>query len=299
MALNYKQGDGFIRIFQTQDNYVRWYSVLLQLAMDGNISGIKKMEMPQPFINLVPDQSLDLFSNIQLESLSAKNAKLLASARSMIECAEGGDVDALREACSAYSNAFEVFNVEVCSFRQSVFFEERGYDQLSGLKNEKMMRQELRTELERLSRHGQNFSLALAQIDDFEVIKEHCAESEIYEYIKMAGDAVIECLRPFDDAYYAGENEFILCLKQTDVSGGVKAFQRFEEYLEGRKMMYEVDGESRMLSMSCCVAEPLADDDIDDLLDNLRKDIGSIEQTQGTAFAYHEMSPLQRYIKSQ
>ena len=299
MALNYKQKDRLSRVLEMQDAYTHWYMNFSRHILSYDIEAAAKVPRPSLFLESIAEQVLDLFSDEHLQVLNKKNMALFDMTDAMIRNAKIDKKDETYEAYIACNEVFDKFFNDVCQFRQSVFYKERGFDKFSGLKNERTMHKDLYIEMERLARDGQEFSLALAQIDDFEKIKGSFGDEKVEEYIKVASSAVIECLRPFDDAYYPRENEFILCLKQANVSGGLRAFQRFEQYLDECDVSYEMDGEQHKLSMSCCVAAPVAGDDVNTLLENLREDIVTVEKVQGMAFSYQETSPLQRYIKSQ
>jgi len=88
-------------------------------------------------------------------------------------------------------------------------------------------------------------------------------------------------------------------LKQAEVSGGITALERLRRELERQNIsLVTQSGEKSLLSMSCCIAEPVEGDDMRELVKNLRLDLES--STQGevdTVLRYNELSPLQRFIK--
>jgi diguanylate cyclase (GGDEF)-like protein len=152
--------------------------------------------------------------------------------------------------------------------------------------------------MERLSRHGQSFSLALVVIDDFDEILKALGRDEADQVIKRAAGFVRTSLRSFDGAYNMGHGEFVLSLKQASISGGQKALERLRDELEKSDVTYRIDTQYKKITMSCCVAEPLPDDDLHLLLGNLRADLGMQEKEAGTVLTYFEMSPLQQFVKT-
>jgi len=56
--------------------------------------------------------------------------------------------------------------------------------------------------------------------------------------------------------------------------------------------------ESKKASLSCCVAEPLPNDNLDNLLANMRNDLDTTDKNEDAVLEYYELSPLQRYIKT-
>ena len=51
------------------------------------------------------------------------------------------------------------------------------------------------------------------------------------------------------------------------------------------------------VTMSYCVAEPVPGDTLDDLLDNMRRDLSQWDEKADQAVEYTEQSPLQRFIE--
>lgn len=173
-----------------------------------------------------------------------------------------------------------------------------GLDVLTGLKNKNAMLVDIAQELERLARHGQSFSLALAQVDNYEALFSALGQSSAETIIKNVTQFVRACLRSFDGAYYIGNGEFVLSLKQATALGGQKALERLRVQLEKTGLTYELAGESKDVTMSCCVAEPLPEDDIEQVLTNLRADLNARDREAGAVLVYYEISPLQRFVNS-
>jgi diguanylate cyclase (GGDEF)-like protein len=157
---------------------------------------------------------------------------------------------------------------------------------------------ELERELERRARRGRPFSLALASIDNFDIIREHATEEQLKTILATLGRLIHKCIRSFDDGYRSGEAEFIMSLKHADAAGGATAINRLRSYLDQEKMTVP-DGAGNMvlLTMSYCVAEPVPGDTLDDLMKNMRLDLERYREDGNTSLQYYEQSPLARLIR--
>lgn len=283
MSLDYYRIDRFDKVLRIQDIYTQWH-------LDVVCSLLKKQEMEIPFppsvLDIVPEELKKICPPDVLLGLAQKNKQLL-------------DFVLDAEKLDEYMQVFAVFLEELQSFRTYLFLQENGMDEVSGLKNSTAMQSDMQMEMKRLSRQGQVFSVGLARINDYDQIKQQEGEERALEFVRAAANVIIESMRPSDDAYYASENEFVLCMRQTDMAGGIKAFQRFEQLIEQTDMYFGQEGNRKKMTMVCCIAEPVDGDDFAELLANLRHDIKNIDHDEGSAFSFQELSPLQRYIESQ
>ena len=154
-------------------------------------------------------------------------------------------------------------------------------------------------EMSRLRRQGKGFCLAIARIDNFSEIEQHYPDEQSRPLVKLVSDLIKLSIRSFDDAYHMGRGEFVLCLKQTSVSGGFSALERLRRELEVQDIMLDLGTRQMEMSMSCCIAEPVDGDDVHDLLDYLRKDLESTGKRTDRVLEYFELSPLQRYVQTE
>jgi diguanylate cyclase (GGDEF)-like protein len=173
-----------------------------------------------------------------------------------------------------------------------------GIDPASSLRNKKAMVVELERELERRARRGRPFSLAMASIDNFEVLRNHATEAQLKHIFATVGRLIHKCIRSFDDGYRSGESEFVMSLKHADSAGGTTAINRLRSYLDQEKLTVP-DGQGNMapLTMSYCVAEPVPGDTLDELMKNMRQDLERYREGGNTALQYYEQSPLTRLIR--
>jgi hypothetical protein len=73
--------------------------------------------------------------------------------------------------------------------------------------------------------------------------------------------------------------------------------ERLKAELEKQNIEFDIASDTKKLSMSCCISEPLEYDLVDQLLDNLRKELLSSDRRSDRIFEYYEVSPLQKYAQ--
>lgn len=200
----------------------------------------------------------------------------------------------------ALATSFERLTGGIMHVQQDMLLKNSGFDFLSGVRNRGSLHRDLEIEMERLARQGQPFSVALVVIDDLKAIYDSAEDGKKQgdDIVRSVAKLIKRCLRSFDDAYRLDDNEFILALKQTGLSGGMRALERLKMELEENRLTYRDGGQTHTVTLSCCVAEPLPNDGVESLISSLRADLVNIEESQDVILEHHEMSPLQRYIKS-
>ena len=107
-------------------------------------------------------------------------------------------------------------------------------------------------------------------------------------------DRIRDGLRSFDDAYYLGGEFFLVALKHADKVGSQSASTRLSGNINDAKIT-GLGENKELLTVSAVVAEPVEGDDVDALINNMKKDLEGIN-AKGTVLAYNELSPLQRYV---
>lgn len=169
-------------------------------------------------------------------------------------------------------------------------------DVLTGLRTREMFFKDIRRETDRLARQGKPFCIAFARIDNHTAMSKNLITHEYDGCLQLIAKSIKKCLRSFDDAYRMDNDTFVLALKQTGVSGGMKALYRLKEIMLKDKLAYNMEGRDCSLTLSSCIAEPVPEDDIRQLLQNMEKDLDKHGTQAGAIVEYQEMSPLQRFI---
>lgn len=191
---------------------------------------------------------------------------------------------------------YDEFVALIRRLERDVALADSGIDMLTGLRTKQVMVRDLERELERRSRRGRPFCLALSRIDHYKDIKFHLTP-EAHDRVLTDLSTIIKlCIRSFDDAYRLSEGEFLICLKQTEMAGGTTGLNRLRRMMEERAPYYVLNGKEIALSMSSVVAEPQPGDTLDEMIGNMRDDLNKYGGNSSTLLEYIEVSPLQRFI---
>lgn len=218
---------------------------------------------------------------ILMERLRKSHAALESAAHKIMTSADGRpDLSDF----GMFMEAYESFMIQLSDLEKNIVLADFGYDLLTGLRNSSVMIAELSRELERRSRRGQPFSVAVLRIDN-PALREDAAA------IVATAKAVKKTIRAFDDAYICGNGEFVVSLKHSDSKGGVRFVSRFNDSL------LSVVG--RDFTVTACVGEPLPGDDLEGMLANIRDDLDQLSgMGNGVTGEYEEVSPLNKFLMS-
>jgi diguanylate cyclase (GGDEF)-like protein len=239
----------------------------------------------------IPDEFAQRLTKLE-NDLGAKAEEILRAVKNTTEKPSFIAFDAL-------SVLFEEFTHNIRRLQQDLLRENSGLDPMTGLRNTASLDVDLHREMERLARQGRPFSLALVRIDNLDAITEQAGVPRAEQVIRNVADMIRKSLRSFDDAYRITDNEFILSLKQADIRGGLRALERLRLELERKSIVYDEKGNrTNPMTLSCCVAEPVPGEHTRDLIENLRADLHGADKSENIILEYHEMSPLQRFIKT-
>lgn len=190
---------------------------------------------------------------------------------------------------------FEEFTFYIHRLEQDLYAEGNGFGSFAGLRHESVLKQDLSREMERLSRQGRTFCLALVRIDSFSDLLNVSDKNEIDGYIKLLVGLIKLSIRSFDDAYYMGDGLFALCLKQTEIDGGARGMERLRKGLLEKKV--SIPSQSRCLTISCCVTEPVIGDEVAALMEALMDNLERAQEDTDTVLKLRELSALERYAR--
>jgi len=288
MALKYKSNIGLDAIMPVLDEYVVWYGKIVRAYFEG-----------KPYLEAPPAVFEEWISSANLPENTDDRARrihegMLAAARNFITKYASRDNPPLNE-----YNEFSRYYEEFIQFMRRLEFdhtvENSGFDELTGLRSAKLMFEDVSREMERRARRGNPFSIALVKINGYKA-EWRQNESGLSSMILKVSDQMIDCLRSFDDAYYLGDEYFLVSLKHADKVGGQAALVRLNMGIASARIPAP-DDPTEEISISTVLCEPGEGDNLQDLLANMKKDIAGVE-SKGAVLQYSELSPLQRYIHS-
>lgn len=291
MVLEYKSTIDMEEIAKVLDEHVVWYGQLMRVFFERQ--GDKK-PVPSVFKSWIEKSVADgTLAKNTAERISRLHADLVKAADHFMGVALlGGDMPAAE--FNELTRHYEEFIQAMRQIERDQALENSGFDDRTGLRSVKVMHEDLNRELSRRARRGNPFSLALVKINNY---KESWLEQEdsYYLTIRKLADQIKFCLRSFDDAYHMGGEYFLLSLKHADILGSQAAIVRLNGSVNAAHIT--VPGGTEEISVGVVVAEVSAGDEIDTLIENMKKDLSGVD-VHGTVLQYNDISPLQRYIHS-
>ncbi len=99
-------------------------------------------------------------------------------------------------------------------------------DSLSGLGNRTALDQALATESARAQRFGLPFTMLVVDIDHFKNVNDTLGHSAGDQVIRSVATELVACLRPYDQAFRYGGEEFVVLLGQTGTAKGMEIAER-------------------------------------------------------------------------
>ncbi len=303
MPLNYDVDENWKAFLPVLDEHGEWFLSFVQhLFYFEQAAGSVELIKPSSFAKWAvgANRGGDIQVEI-IEKLSHLHQDLMRSSEQLLQIVRANHAPPGWVEFQNFMLLYEEFMHQIRRLEKDFMIEGSGYDRYTGLRSKKMLVRDVERELQRLVRRGKSFCIALAKIDNFSSILNYATPGEVDGYICLVANLIKLSIRSFDDAYYMGRNEFVLCLKQTTVSGGIAALERMKRELEGQELFVNLgEGEKKRLSMSCCIVEPVDGDSIDKLVEDLRNDLKSARDVDvDTVLQYHELSPLQKYVKGE
>lgn len=137
-------------------------------------------------------------------------------------------------------------------------------DPLTGLGNRMALESALETEVARAQRFGHPFSLLIADIDHFKQVNDTLGHSFGDQVIRAVAAQVRSCLRPYDQAFRYGGEEFVVVLSQTGLGKALQVAERIRKRISQR---CPVDAAGGRVTVSIGVGEIRADEGIEALFD--------------------------------
>jgi len=220
---------------QTVDDHIGWLAGWHRLAfldLAARAEAAKKLAPPESFAiwyksalaSLPQDQpSIDRMAVLhdQLHTL----AKLV-----LMKTPEGKPVD--RKDYESVIAKYDELMQGLRRLERAFAVAASGLDLLTGLRSRVGLKEDLAREHSRFLRAGKPFCIAIMDIDHFKAINDTHGHDAGDHVLAAVADHVSRSLRPFDDAYRMGGEEFLLCLKDADLATGLKVLERLRASLE-------------------------------------------------------------------
>lgn len=290
MALEYKSSIGLEAIMPVLDEHVVWYGKLMRSYFEGKVT---TEDSPLIFSEwLIAAKEDKSINEDTAERIHRIHEEMIQAAHNFVSKFKSQEAPPLKE-YDELSHHYEEFIQAMRRIELDQAIENSGFDEKTGLRALKVMEADIAREMERRARRGNPFSLALIKINNFK--EEWRGRDDICnQMIRRISQSMKEILRSFDDAYYLGDEYFLLSLKHSDILGSQVALSRLNQSITGEHIPFP-DDPLEEISISSVVSEPVQGDKLEDLLNNMKKDLEGIDQ-KGTVLQYTDISPLQRYL---
>ncbi len=273
------------------DEHVIWYGKIVRGYFEGKpYSG----PFPDVFWAWIQTAKAENTINIRTsEKLARIYQEMVDAAREFIAKCALQDGLPLKQ-YTEFNRYYEEFIQAMRRIERDQAVENSGFDERTGLRSLRMMRDDIDIEMQRLARQGNPFAVALLKINAFQDVWR--GDSDIcFPMVQKISMQIRECLRAFDDAYYLGDEYFLLSLKHADLIGAESAMGRLNKAIKSVHIPTPGDPLTE-ITISAVVFEPSSADKIDDILVNMKSDLHGIEQ-KSTIIKYNDVSPLQRYVQ--
>ncbi|MGZ9097699.1 MAG: diguanylate cyclase domain-containing protein [Micavibrio sp.] len=297
MPLDYDHDSRLKALSPVLDEHAEWFGrVIRQVFYPEQKMSQGLLAAPESFDNWARDAQRDeAVESATLTRMRRLHDDMRQTAAFLLKEAAGSGYKPEVKYFDSFVTLYDEFHAHIRRLERDLAMSDSGLDALTGLRSRKVMNKDIERELERRSRRGRPFCLALARIDHYEDIK-NMPQAEHDRLMVAASEIIKLCIRSFDDAYRMNDGEFLMCMKQTEMSGGSAGLNRLKKLLEERAPFFNLGGKEIHLTMSSCVAEPQPGDQVDELIANMRKDLNRFGGDAETALEYFEISPLQRFV---
>ena len=291
MPLDYELDSQLKELTEISADCLDWFLTLSKTMFFSSVT-LEQKQPPQSVNNWLNQSANEAVLEHALIDTLRKRFERLTN------CSQNIKTPPEQQAYEELSEHFEKFMDTLRRAEKELILDKSGIDDITGMRRKWVMHKDLEREMQRLARQGKPFSLALVRLNNFIQIEQEEGEEGTNKYLEHIAKLMKQSLRSFDDAYRIGADEFVLSLKQADVSGGIRALERLKELLEANDYTFTSKKlKDQMPSLSCCVAEPVYEDKVEELIANMREDMKEAEQEEQTLLEYYELSPLQRFVK--
>jgi len=287
MAVEYNNSDKFKALAHILEDYTEWFSrISLCVSYPDEESLPKDFSMPTSFVDWL--ESDDVSKEIPVSVMQPVvdiHVAMQEVGTSLIESVRDDRKPKYKEFIEL-RNLWSSFLATIRRLERDSAMDIDSVDEGTGLRSPLAVDKDLQREMGRLARNGTPLALSLVRIDGFQNYDD---ESVI---VPVTVSNIKKSLRPFDDAYYLENGQFLLSLKHTDMAGADAVIARIQRSLS-------VDSDNtRKVTISSCVSEPVPGDNMPELLENMKKDLHNHSDSKGAILKFLEMSPLERFVGS-
>jgi diguanylate cyclase (GGDEF)-like protein len=300
MALTYESNDKMKSLYPVMDEYSGWYGRVIRDTFYPELhTDDKYLGVPEAFRIWMDDVAQnELLDKVSLDHVMKLHSDLHAFANDLIQMAFESEKKPPVDMLDSFTDLYDAFIVKLRRLERDSIQSGSSLDVVTGLRNAQAMKVDLEREMARRARRGKPFCLVLARIDDHSAIKNSMSEEEYQQMLERVSEQIRKGVRTFDDAYRASESDFVLSLKNSDITGASASVVRLRRLLEEEQIIINNEGNNELLTMSYCLSDPVPGDEIEKLMDNMKNDLDNSADGKDVMLEFFEASPLSRYIDS-
>jgi GGDEF domain-containing protein len=287
MALEYETRTKFTALAPVLERYTDWFGqIAVAVAYPNEEQANQEIKLPKSFKQWAEEaESHGHVNKVSLKDIKSLHDEMMTLGADVIDSIRA-ERKPIYDEFLDFKNMYDAFLTRIRRLERDNAIEGSGIDEKTGLRNKHVLKNDIKREMDRLARQGNEFTLVMSRIDKFECL------ADTNHALLVAVSNIKQCIRTFDDAYYLDNGEFLLSLRHADTVGAQAAISRLQQYLRSD------NANNRNLTLSFCLAEPVESDAVDDLIDNMRKDLANHKTDEDAVLQFVEQSPLNRFIES-
>lgn len=297
MALQYQTSLTSEMLIDDIEKHVIWYNEILRKSLFPSSEVEVSHTPPNAFVNWcrenITEDQPEYNSIARVQTL---HQELSEAAHVMLERA--GAIT--KSVFDTLEHGYEAYITQLRKLQQDVMTSGAAIDPVTGLHTVSNMYPEVARELDRSARKGGPFCLAhvlIDKLDDYKEIYDRREQDVIYASVAAV---MTKMIRSFDDAYFLGQGEYIICLKQVDKLDACSVMERLCDLVR-QNLIKLPNMREQTVTISCGVTEPVPEEEkIEDIFKHAKMALGyAIEDGGDRVEQYYEMSRLEQYAKDQ
>ena len=202
------------------------------------------------------------------------------------------------EAYDLFMRSYEAYIQALHRLHQEVLSVTPSIDPVTGLRSISGMDRDIKREMDRFARDGAPFCLCAIEIDSMRDLQLRYDRKALDQVCADLAGMMTITMRSFDDAFYMGKGDFLLCLKQVDLLSACAVMDRLRGQVEGKDFPTGMEGVTTRVTVSIGVAEPLKGDEVEDIRTRAKEALERAKAEGGNRVEEHkEISPLAQYAR--
>lgn len=247
------------------DEHLRWIGQWHRAIFYRYGEGVDEEAPPASFARWVADaRDDDLAHQPAVEKLINLHEHMHRQARFLRLKATTGDYPTEAEYEGVIAR-FDEFCVQLRRVERAFGAAQSALDTLTGLRHRRGMSEALEREENRFRRTGQPYCVAIGDIDKFKSVNDTYGHDVGDKVISTFASVIGRSIRNFDEAFRMGGEEFLICLKETDLEDGFAVIDRLRQTMQ-RTLIPLPDGKNFAVTASFGIAQAHAGFSPEDLV---------------------------------